>query len=81
MLAHVTGRGAVSGDPQQAHQADHAAVAVEVDLIVGLKDYIAQVKAEDAKLTATLPPTQRDKPFLDLRRWPLPSRPALASLH
>ena len=27
VLAHVTGRGAVAGDPQQAHQADHAAIA------------------------------------------------------
>ena len=27
VLAHVAGRGAVAGDPQQAHQADHAAIA------------------------------------------------------
>lgn len=39
--------------------------------IVGLRDYRALVKAEDAKLRAGLDPASLDKPFLDFRRWPL----------
>ena len=48
-----------------------------VDYVVGLKDYIGLIKAEDAKVTATWPPTLKDKPFLDFRRWPLPGVQAL----
>jgi ABC-type transport system substrate-binding protein len=45
--------------------------AVFAEVVVGLKDYMALVKGEDAKLLAGLPPDARDKPFLDFRRWPL----------
>lgn len=45
--------------------------SVFAEHIVGLKEYIALIKAEDAKLTAGLAADNRDKPFLDFRRWPL----------
>jgi ABC-type transport system substrate-binding protein len=41
------------------------------EYVIGLKDYMALVKAEDAKLRAGLDPASLDKPFLDFRRWPL----------
>jgi ABC-type transport system substrate-binding protein len=41
------------------------------EYVVGLKDYGALIKAEDAKLREGLDPADRDKPFLDFRRWPL----------
>jgi ABC-type transport system substrate-binding protein len=41
------------------------------EYVVGLKDYIKLVKAEDAKLRKDLDPASLDKPFLDFRRWPL----------
>lgn len=41
------------------------------EYVVGLKEYGALIKQEDAKLRAGLDPTLRDKPFLDFRRWPL----------
>ncbi|ACB34300.1 extracellular solute-binding protein family 5 [Leptothrix cholodnii SP-6] len=41
------------------------------EYIVGLKEYGALVKQEDAKLRAGLDPAALDKPFLDFRRWPL----------
>ncbi len=41
------------------------------EYIVGLKDYIALIKLEDAKLRQGLDPASPDKPFLDFRRWPL----------
>jgi ABC-type transport system substrate-binding protein len=41
------------------------------EYVVGLKDYSAQVEAEDAKLRRGLDPASLDKPFLDFRRWPL----------
>jgi ABC-type transport system substrate-binding protein len=41
------------------------------EYIVGLKDYMALVKREDARLRAGLDPASLDKPFLDFRRWPL----------
>jgi ABC-type transport system substrate-binding protein len=44
---------------------------VFAEYLVGLKDYVALVKAEDAKLRQGLDPASLDKPFLDLRRWPL----------
>lgn len=46
-------------------------LAIFAEYVVGLKDYVALVKAEDAKLTAGLAEDVRDKPFLDFRRWPL----------
>ena len=39
--------------------------------IVGLREYGALIKAEDAKLREGLDPSGLDKPFLDFRRWPL----------
>jgi len=41
------------------------------EYIVGLKDYMALVKREDAQLRAGLDAASQDKPFLDFRRWPL----------
>ena len=39
--------------------------------VLGLKDYAALVKTEDAKLRQGLDPSSQDKPFLDFRQWPL----------
>ena len=44
------------------------------EYVVGLRDYAARVKAEDARLREGLDPASRDKPFLDFRRWPAPAR-------
>lgn len=41
------------------------------EYVIGLKDYAALIRREDAKLLAGLPKDARDKPFLDFRRWPL----------
>jgi ABC-type transport system substrate-binding protein len=41
------------------------------EYIVGLKELSGQLKAADKALTKDLPPTRRDKPFLDLRRFEL----------
>ncbi|MFN9766478.1 MAG: ABC transporter substrate-binding protein [Pseudomonadota bacterium] len=41
------------------------------EYVVGLKDYAALVKAEDARMRAGLLASSLDKPFLDFRRWPL----------
>jgi ABC-type transport system substrate-binding protein len=41
------------------------------EFVVGLKEYGALIKAEDAKLRKGLAPASLDKPFLDFRRWPL----------
>ncbi len=41
------------------------------EYVLGLKEYMALVKAEDAKLRQGLDPASLDKPFLDFRRWPL----------
>lgn len=56
----------------------HATTRVEAPIfgifaeyVVGLKEYAARIKAEDAKLRAGLDPSALDKPFLDFRRWPL----------
>jgi ABC-type transport system substrate-binding protein len=51
--------------------------SVFTEHIVGLKEYVALMKAEDAKLLQGLPADARDKPFLDFRRWPLPGVQAL----
>jgi ABC-type transport system substrate-binding protein len=45
--------------------------AIFADYVVGLKEYVAQVRAEDAKLLKGLPEDIRDKPFLDFRKFPL----------
>jgi ABC-type transport system substrate-binding protein len=57
----------------------HATTRIEAPIyatfseyIVGLKDYGALIKAEDAKLLGDIPRSARDKPFLDFRKWPLP---------
>jgi ABC-type transport system substrate-binding protein len=39
--------------------------------VIGLKDYGALVKAEDANLRAGRDPASLDRPFLDFRKWPL----------
>jgi len=39
--------------------------------VLGLTEYGALIKAEDARLRAGLDPASQDKPFLDFRRWPL----------
>ncbi len=41
------------------------------EYVVGLKEYGALIKAEDARLRRGLDPASLDKPFLDFRRWPL----------
>lgn len=46
-------------------------LAIFADYVVGLREYVDLVKAEDAKLLQGLPADVRDKPFLDFRRWPL----------
>lgn len=45
--------------------------AVFSEHVLGLKDYMALLKAESARQLAGLPENLADKPFLDLRRWPL----------
>ncbi len=47
------------------------------EYVVGLADYGKLIREEDKKLRAGLPPTARDKPFLDFRRWPLSGAQAL----
>lgn len=49
------------------------------EYVVGLADYGKLIKQEDKKLRANLPPTTRDKPFLDFRKWPLAGAEALDS--
>ncbi|WP_051243302.1 ABC transporter substrate-binding protein [Azohydromonas australica] len=56
----------------------HASPRVEASVfgvfsehVLGLKAFNALLRAEDAKLRQGLPPSALDKPFLDLRRWPL----------
>ena len=41
------------------------------EYVLGLKEYGALVKREDAKLRAGLDPASQDLPFLDFRKWPL----------
>ncbi|MBW8893714.1 MAG: peptide ABC transporter substrate-binding protein, partial [Burkholderiales bacterium] len=45
--------------------------AVFSEHVLGLKDYVEQMKRESARQLAGLPETTTDKPFLDFRRWPL----------
>ncbi|MDE2401810.1 MAG: ABC transporter substrate-binding protein [Burkholderiales bacterium] len=47
------------------------------EYVVGLADYGKLIRIEDKKLRADLSPTERDKPFLDFRRWPLAGVQAL----
>ncbi len=47
------------------------------EYIVGLKEYGEQIAAIDRDLRKGLPPTQRDLPFLDFRRWEMPGAVAL----
>jgi len=47
------------------------------EYVIGLKEYGAQIKAEDAKLRQGLDPASLDKPFLDFRKWPLAGASAL----
>lgn len=56
----------------------HASPRVEAPLaavfsehVIGLRDYMALLRRESEKQLAGLPQTLADKPFLDLRRWPL----------
>ena len=53
------------------------AQSVFADAIVGLRDYAALLKSEDQALTTGLAADALDKPFLDLRRWPLAGAQAL----
>ncbi len=41
------------------------------EYIVGLKDYMELIKAEDKKLRANDDPASMDRPFLDFRKYPL----------
>ncbi len=41
------------------------------EYVLGLKEYMALIRAEDAKLREGLDPASQDKPFLDFRNWPL----------
>jgi len=41
------------------------------DYVVGLREYGALIRQEDAKLMQGRDPASLDKPFLDFRRWPL----------
>jgi ABC-type transport system substrate-binding protein len=45
--------------------------AVFADYVIGLKDYVKLIVAEDEKQLKGLPEDIRDKPFLDFRKYPL----------
>jgi ABC-type transport system substrate-binding protein len=47
------------------------------EYVIGLREFAERVKAEDTKLRAGLPASALDKPFLDLRQWPLDGVQAL----
>ncbi|WP_322467609.1 ABC transporter substrate-binding protein [Azohydromonas lata] len=56
----------------------HASPRVEAPIfgvlaehVLGMKAFAERVRAEDAKLRKGIPPSSLDKPFLDLRQWPL----------
>ncbi len=56
----------------------HATTRVEAPIyglfsehVVGLKEYGALIREENAKLLKGLPESSPDKPFLDFRKWPL----------
>lgn len=48
-----------------------------IDAIVGLKDHVKLLREQDQRLTQGMPASSLDKPFLDLRRWPLAGAQAL----
>ncbi|MCE4553548.1 ABC transporter substrate-binding protein [Pelomonas cellulosilytica] len=50
---------------------DAPVAAVFSEHVLGLKDYIEQVRRENARQLVGLPENLADKPFLDLRQWPL----------
>jgi ABC-type transport system substrate-binding protein len=57
---------------RHVHPRLHAPVgSVFADLVIGLKEFGEKVKVEDEKLLAGHDPASLDKPFLDLRQWPL----------
>lgn len=47
------------------------AFATFAEYVIGLREYAKLVRVEDAKLRAGIPESERDKPFLDFRKWPL----------
>ncbi len=53
--------------------------AIFSEYVIGLKEYGELIKAEDAKLLAGLSESSLDKPFLDLRKWPLAGAQAVDS--
>ena len=74
----VTAEDFVYAFKRHAHpRLETPAQSVFADQLLGLKDYAALLKAEDAKLMAGLPAAAMDRPFLDLRRWPLAGAQAL----
>ena len=51
--------------------------AVFADYVIGLKDYVALIRAENEKQLKGLPEDIRDKPFLDFRKYPLAGSKAI----
>lgn len=47
------------------------------EYLIGLPDYYKLLRQENAKLLAGVDPSSLDKPFLDLRQWPLAGAQAL----
>ena len=45
--------------------------------VIGLKEYGERIRSEEKSLRASLDPAERDKPFLDFRKWPLEGVQAL----
>ncbi|HYE69931.1 MAG TPA: ABC transporter substrate-binding protein [Aquabacterium sp.] len=45
--------------------------AIFADYVIGLKDYVKLIRAENDKQLKGLPEDIRDKPFLDFRKYPL----------
>jgi ABC-type transport system substrate-binding protein len=45
--------------------------AIFSDYVIGLKDYVSLIRAENDKQLKGLPEDVRDKPFLDFRKYPL----------
>ncbi len=53
------------------------AFATFSEYVIGLKEYSKRVRSEDTKLRAGMAESERDKPFLDFRQWPLEGVTAL----
>jgi ABC-type transport system substrate-binding protein len=51
--------------------------AVFADYVIGLKDYVKLIRAENEKQLQGLPEDIRDKPFLDFRKYPLAGSTAI----